>query len=161
MQKTSPFLGFNETAEQAVNFDKTVFPGTRIGKILRASAADPGREGQVRAIGFELFGQHFTALNYPSNCKFTKAVSFVVDCRDQAEVDYSVDCYRDCLSEGKEPRDCGWGRAKFGVFRQIPPTRLIDLMTDPNPNVAARAAAAMMTMQKIDIETLERAVFAA
>lgn len=153
MQKISPFLWFNGTAEKAIDFYATVFPGTKIGKIMRASSAGPGPEGQVLTIGFELFGQQFTALNYPSDFKFTEAVSFVVDCKDQAEVDY----YWDCLSEGGEPRDCGWVRDKFGVFWQITPTRLIDLMTDPDPNIAARAATAMMTMQKIDIARLEQA----
>ena len=113
-----------------------------------------GPEGSVLTIGFELFGRKFTAFNFPTDFKFTEAVSFVVDCKDQAEVDY----YWDCLSEGGEPRDCGWIRDRFGVFWQITPTRLIELMTDSDPDVAARAATAMMTMQKIDIAALERAV---
>ncbi len=116
----------------------------------------PGPDRKDLTIGFELFGQQFTALNYPSDFTFTEAVSFVVDCTDQAEVDY----YWDCLSDGGEPRDCGWVRDRFGVFWQITPTRLVELMTDPDPDIATRAATAMMTMQKINIAALERAVAA-
>lgn len=154
MQKISPFLWFNQTAEEAVNFYVSVFADAKIGKIMRASAAGPGPKGRVLTIGFELFGREFTAFNFPSEFAFTEAVSFVVNCRDQAEVDY----YWDCLSEGGEARDCGWVRDRFGVFWQITPTRLMELMTDPDPTIAARAATAMMTMQKIDIDQLERAV---
>ncbi|WP_412777692.1 VOC family protein [Thalassospira lucentensis] len=153
-QKISPFLWFNGCAEDAVNFYTSVFAEAKIGKTMRASKAGPGPEGSVLTIGFELFGRKFTAFNFPTDFKFTEAVSFVVDCKDQAEVDY----YWDCLSEGGEPRDCGWIRDRFGVFWQITPTRLIELMTDSDPDVAARAATAMMTMQKIDIAALERAV---
>ncbi|AXO13055.1 MULTISPECIES: VOC family protein [Thalassospira] len=154
MQKISPFLWFDQTAEEAVNFYVSVFADAKIGKVMRASAAGPGPEGRVLTIGFELFGQSFTAFNFPTDFKFTEAVSFVVDCKDQAEVDY----YWDCLSDGGQPRDCGWVKDRFGVFWQITPTRLIELMSDPNPAIAARAATAMMTMQKIDIAALERAV---
>ncbi|HAI31952.1 MAG TPA: hypothetical protein DCM48_20900, partial [Thalassospira sp.] len=125
-----------------------------VGETMRGSSAFADREGSILTIRFELFGQQFVALNFPSDFKFTEAVSFVVDCKDQAEVDY----YWDCLSDGGEPRDCGWVKDRFGVFWQITPTRLIELMSDPNPAIAARAATAMMTMQKIDIAALERAV---
>lgn len=154
MQKISPFLWFDQTAEEAVNFYVSVFADAKVVETMRGSSAFADREGSILTIRFELFGQQFVALNFPSDFKFTEAVSFVVDCKDQAEVDY----YWDCLSEGGEPRDCGWVKDRFGVFWQITPTRLIELMSDPNPAIAARAATAMMTMQKIDIAALERAV---
>ncbi|WP_430473706.1 VOC family protein [Thalassospira lucentensis] len=154
MQKVTPFLWFDGNAEEAINFYASVFPNAKVGDIMRVSKAGPSPEGRVLTIGFELEGQKFTAFNFPSDFKFTEAVSFVVSCKDQAEVDH----YWDRLSEGGEPRDCGWVKDRFGVFWQITPTRLIDLMTDPDPNIAARAATSMMTMQKIDIATLERAV---
>lgn len=157
MQKISPFLWFDGTAEEAVDFYVSVFPNARVGTIMRASSAGPGTEGQVLTISVELEGQRFTAFNFPTEFKFTEAVSFTVDCKDQAEVDH----YWERLSEGGgQTLDCGWLKDRFGVFWQITPTRLIDLMTDPDPNVAARAASAMMTMQKIDIAALERAVAA-
>lgn len=154
MQKISPFLWFDQTAEEAVNFYVSVFADAKVGETMRGSSAFADREGSILTIRFELFGQQFVALNFPSDFKFTEAVSFVVNCKDQAEVDY----YWDCLSDGGEPRDCGWVKDRFGVFWQITPTRLIELMSDPNPAIAARAASAMMTMQKIDIAALERAV---
>ena len=155
-QKISPFLWFNGCAEDAVNFYVSVFPNAKVGTIMRASSAGPGKEGQVLTISVELEGQRFTAFNFPTEFKFTEAVSFTVDCKDQAEVDH----YWERLSEGGQKLDCGWLKDRFGVFWQITPTRLIDLMTDADPNVAARAASAMMTMQKIDIAALERAVAA-
>ena len=87
-QKISPFLWFNGCAEDAVNFYTSVFAEAKIGKTMRASKAGPGPEGSVLTIGFELFGRKFTAFNFPTDFKFTEAVSFVVDCKDQAEVDY-------------------------------------------------------------------------
>ncbi|MEQ8284278.1 VOC family protein [Thalassospira sp.] len=157
MQKISPFLWFDGTAEEAVDFYVSVFPNAKVGTIMRASSAGPGKEGQVLTINVELEGQSFTAFNFPTEFKFTEAVSFTVDCKDQAEVDH----YWERLSEsGGQTLDCGWLKDRYGVFWQITPTRLIELMTDPDPNVAARVASAMMTMQKIDIAALERAVAA-
>ena len=104
-------------------------------------------------VSFELEGQQFTALNGGPQFKFTEAVSFTVSCNDQAEVDY----YWDCLSEGGEPRQCGWVKDRFGLFWQITPVRLIELMNDPDPDVAARVATTMMSMEKFDIARIERA----
>jgi len=153
MQKISPFLWFDGNAEEAVNFYVSVFPNAKIGKILRSSKAGPGPEGNVLTVSFELEGLQFTALNGGSQFRFTEAVSFTVSCNDQAEVDY----YWDCLSEDGEPRQCGWVKDRFGLFWQITPVRLIELMNDPDPDIAARVATTMMSMDKFDIAGIERA----
>lgn len=159
MRKITPFLWFDGQAEQAAEFYVSVFPNSRITRVLRYSEAGSERHGHppgtVMTVAFELDGQRFTALNGGPMFKFTEAVSFVVDCATQDEVDY----YWERLGEGGDPaaQQCGWLKDRYGLSWQIVPRRLLELLSDPNPDTAGRVMQAMMPMQKIDIAALERA----
>ena len=153
MQKISPFLWFDTQAEEAANFYVSVFKNAKLGKVSRYNEAGPGQAGSVMTIEFELDGQPFTALNAGPYFKFNEAVSFVIKCADQAEVDY----YWDRLLEGGTPSQCGWLKDKFGLSWQVTPTQLLELNSDPDPAKAARVMAAMLKMGKIDIAALEAA----
>ncbi len=153
MQKITPFLWFDTQAEEAVNFYTSVFKNARKGKMLRNVEGGPGPAGSVLTASFELEGLEFTALNAGPHFKFNEAISFVVDCKDQDEVDY----FWDKLSEGGEKSQCGWLKDKFGLSWQITPTVLIELMSDPDREKAGRVTQAMLKMSKIDIAALERA----
>ncbi len=152
-QKITPFLWFDQQAEEAANFYASIFPNSRILKVVRCGAAGPGPPGSVLTVEFELQGQTFVALNGGPHFKFTEAVSFVVKCQTQEE----VDLYWDKLSAGGSEVQCGWLKDKFGLSWQIVPTVLPQLLGDPDPQRAARAMQAMMTMKKFDIRALERA----
>jgi predicted 3-demethylubiquinone-9 3-methyltransferase (glyoxalase superfamily) len=157
MQTISPFLWFDGQAEAAATFYVSVFPNSRIHQVLRYGEAGREQHGQapgtVMTVEFELDGQCFTALNGGPHFQFTPAVSFVVHCRTQAEVDH----YWHRLSERGEPeaQQCGWLADRFGLSWQIVPDRLIELLADPA--TAAPAMQALLTMKKIDIDGLERA----
>jgi len=157
MQKISPFLWFDGQAEAAATFYVSVFPNSRIHQVLRYGEAGREQHGQapgtVMTVEFELDGQCFTALNGGPHFQFTPAVSFVVHCRTQAEVDHYW--YR--LSEGGAPeaQQCGWLADRYGLSWQIVPDRLIELLADPA--TAEPAMQAMLTMKKIDIDSLEHA----
>jgi len=153
MQKISPFLWFDNQAEEAMNFYLSVFKDSKAGKIVRYGDAGPGPKGSVMVASFELNGMKFTALNGGPIFKFTEAVSFFVDCETQAEVDH----YWEKLSVGGEPGDCGWLKDKFGLSWQIVPSALPRLLGDPDAAKANRAMQAMMQMKKIDIAGLEAA----
>jgi len=153
MQKISPFLWFDNQAEEAMNFYLSVFKDSKAGKIVRYGDAGPGPKGSVMVVSFELNGMKFTALNGGPIFKFTEAVSFFVDCETQAEVDH----YWEKLSVGGEPGDCGWLKDKFGLSWQIVPSALPRLLGDPDAAKANRAMQAMMQMKKIDIAGLEAA----
>ena len=153
MQKITPFLWFDAQAEEAAKHYVSVFKDGRILKVARYGDAGPGPKGQVMVVEFEIHGQKFTALNGGPRFKFDEAISFVVDCKDQAEVDY----FWDRLSEGGRTSMCGWLKDKFGLSWQIVPRRAIELMTDPDPAKASRANAALLKMTKIDIAAVERA----
>ena len=153
MQKITPFLWFDTQAEEAVNFYTSVFKNAKKGKMLRNVEGGPGPAGSVLTASFELEGLEFTALNAGPHFKFNEAISFVVDCKDQDEVDY----FWDKLSEGGEKSQCGWLKDKFGLSWQITPTVLIKLMSDPDRERAGRVTQAMLKMSKIDIAALERA----
>ena len=154
MQQITPFLWFNNNAEEAVNFYTSVFKDAKILETARYGDAGPGPKGSVMTMKFRLNGLEFVALNGGPNNPFTHAVSFVVNCKDQAELDY----YWDKLVEGGKPVQCGWLVDKFGLSWQITPTILPKLLTDKDPAKAKRAMEAMMKMVKIDIPTLEDAV---
>ena len=153
-QKITPFLTFDNNAEEAANFYTSVFKEASIDDISRYGEGAPAPKGSVMTVSFTLFGQKFTALNGGPHFKFTDGVSFVVNCNNQEEVNY----YWDKLTEGGQEVACGWLRDKFGVSWQITPVRLIELITDKDPVKAKRAMQAMMQMIKIDLPALEKAV---
>lgn len=150
MQKITPFLWFNGNAEEAVKFYTSVFSESKVNSIVRFKQGDQGPEGLVAS--FSLHGQSFTALNGGPQFKFTEAISFVVNCESQKE----VDMYWDKLSEGGQKQQCGWLKDKFGLSWQIVPTVLPKLMGS-NDERSQRAMNELMKMDKIDIAKLERA----
>ena len=145
--RITPFLWFDSNAEEAVGFCMTVFRNSRRLGELRNNGEAPGPKSGILTITFELDGQQFTALNAGPNHKFTDAISFVVRCDTQQEVDY----YWEKLSAGGNEIQCGWLRDRFGLSWQIVPARLPDLIKSPG------AMRAMMKMKKLDIAELERA----
>lgn len=155
MQTISPFLWFDTQAEEAANFYVSIFPNSRITTVSRYPEGAPGPAGGVMTIGFELDGQAFTGLNGGPNFKFTEAVSFVVHCRGQAEVDR----YWDALTaDGGQEVQCGWLKDKYGLSWQIVPQEFLDLISDPDKAKVGRGMAAMMQMVKLDIAKLRAAV---
>jgi predicted 3-demethylubiquinone-9 3-methyltransferase (glyoxalase superfamily) len=146
-------LWFDTVAEQAAEFYTSVFPNSKIVEMTHYGSAGPRREGMVMTVAFELDGQEFVALNGGPDFGFSEAISFVVYCETQEE----VDTYWETLSEGGEEGPCGWLKDKFGLSWQVTPTALPRLLADPDTQKAQRAMAAMLEMKKIDIETLERA----
>ena len=153
MPKITPFLWFDSEAEEAVRFYASIFKSARVGAIARYGAAGPGPAGSVMTIEFELDGQRFTALNGGPHFKFTEAISFVVRCDDQDE----VDTYWEKLSAGGQPGPCSWLKDRYGLSWQIVPTALIELLTDPDPVKSQRVMAAMMKMGRLDIAALRQA----
>jgi predicted 3-demethylubiquinone-9 3-methyltransferase (glyoxalase superfamily) len=159
IRKITPFLWFNSQAEEAVNFYTSIFTNSKIVSISRygkEGAEASGRpEGTVMTMAFELEGQEFVALNGGPMFKFSEAISFVVHCESQEEVDY----YWEKLSaEGDEQaQQCGWLKDKYGLSWQIVPTVLTELLNDPDPEKARRVMETMLKMKKIDIEVLKQA----
>jgi predicted 3-demethylubiquinone-9 3-methyltransferase (glyoxalase superfamily) len=152
-EKITPWLWFDTEGEEAAEFYTSVFPNSKIGQISRYGSAGPRPEGTVMTVSFELDGQKFVALNGGPDFKFNEAVSFKVDCETQEE----VDSYWNTLSEGGEEGPCGWLKDKFGLSWQIVPTRLEELLSDPDRERAQRVMEAMLSMGKIEIAELERA----
>jgi predicted 3-demethylubiquinone-9 3-methyltransferase (glyoxalase superfamily) len=157
MQKITPFLWFNDNAEEAVKFYTSIFKKSKIGKIARYDEAGEkaaGRPaGSVMTIEFEIEGQDFIALNGGPHFKFNEAVSFVVSCKTQTEADY----YWNKLSAGGKEVQCGWLTDKFGLSWQIVPTILGELMSDKDPVKSQRVMEAMLKMVKLDINKLKAA----
>jgi len=153
MPKITPFLWFNDNAEEATNFYTSVFKNSKVLKVLRYGDAGPGPKGSVMTTAFELDGQHFVALNGGPHFTFTPAVSFVVNCDTQVEIDY----FWDKLGEGGKIMQCGWLSDKFGLSWQIVPPLLPQMLEDPDRVKADRVMKAMMQMTKIDIPTLQKA----
>jgi predicted 3-demethylubiquinone-9 3-methyltransferase (glyoxalase superfamily) len=158
MQKITPFLWFDNNAEEAVNFYVSIFKNSKLGKVTRyneASSKAAGRpEGSVMTMAFELEGQNFTAINGGPHFKFTEAISFVVDCESQEEVDYF---WNTLTADGGQESQCGWLKDKYGLSWQITPRVLIEMIGDKDPQKAQRVMEAMLQMKKIDIATLQRA----
>ena len=153
-QRITPFLWFDSQAEAAANFYVAIFPKSQIIGATHYGDAGPGPKGTVMTIGFELAGQSFTALNGGPMFKFNEALSLVVHCETQAEVDH----YWERLSAGGgKTSQCAWLKDKFGVSWQIVPNALIELMQDKDPEKAMRVMQAMLQMTKIDIAKLEAA----
>lgn len=149
----TPCLWFDTEGEEAANFYTSLFPSSKILDVAHYGAGAPRPEGMVMTVTFELDGQKFVALNGGPDFKFNEAISFQVSCRDQDEVDR----YWNALSEGGEQGPCGWLKDRFGVSWQVIPTRLDELLSDPDREKAQRVMAAMLSMGKIEIEGLERA----
>ena len=153
MRKITPFLWFDDQAEEAAEFYVSVFDQGEVVEITRYGEAGPGPKGSVMTVTFELEGQRFIALNGGPLFKFDEAISFVVDCDTQDEVDR----FWEKLSEGGETGQCGWLKDKYGLSWQVVPTILDELMTDEDAEKARRATEAMLKMQKLDIAELKRA----
>ena len=158
MQKITPFLWFDDNAEEAVIFYTSIFKNSKIGDVARygdEGAKVAGRpKGSVMTISFELDGQKFAALNGGPVFKFTPAISFVVECKTQEEVDE----FWEKLSAGGEKGRCGWLKDQYGVSWQIVPTVLGEMMQDKDAKKSERVMKAMLQMDKIDIKGLKQAV---
>ncbi|GAA3044732.1 VOC family protein [Streptomyces glomeratus] len=147
-------LWFDGQAEEAADFYVSVFKNSRLGRVGRYTDAGPGPAGSVMAVEFVANGQKFVALNGGPQFTFSEAISFQIFCDDQDEVDH----YWNRLTEGGgEPGPCGWLKDRYGLSWQVVPARLIELISDPDPEKAARTTQVMMTMSKLDIAALEKA----
>jgi predicted 3-demethylubiquinone-9 3-methyltransferase (glyoxalase superfamily) len=157
MQKITPFLWFDDNVEEAVKFYTSIFKNSKIGKIARYDKAGEkaaGRPaGSVMTIEFQLEGQEFVALNGGPHFKFTEAISFVVNCQAQEEVDY----YWEKLSEEGKEVQCGWLKDKYGLSWQVVPTILPELLSDKDAAKSQRVMEAMLQMVKLDIKKLKQA----
>ncbi len=153
IQKITPFLWFDHQAEEAVAFYTSIFEDSKIKRVVRYSDAGPGPAGSVMTIDFQLEGQSFAALNGGPHFKFTEAISFVVHCQTQQE----VDTYWEKLSADGGEVQCGWIKDKFGLSWQIVPTLLLELLSDPDPEKVARVMKAMLKMQKLEMHALQQA----
>lgn len=157
MQKITPFLWYEDKAEEAANFYVSIFKNSKIGGITRydeeGSKAAGRPKGTVMTIEFQLDGQEFVAINGGPQFKFTEAVSFVVNCETQAEVDE----FWEKLSAGGEEVQCGWLKDKYGLSWQVVPTVLTGMLQDNDPAKAQRVMKAMLQMKKIDIPALKQA----
>ena len=154
LQKITPFLWFDSQAEEAAAFYVSLFPNSRIISVHRYPEGAPMPAGTAMLVVFELDGVQFEAMNAGPHFKFNEAISFMIDCADQAEVDHYWD---GLVAGGGEPSQCGWLKDRYGLSWQVTPRRLIELNTSKDPGVAERSMAAMMTMSKIDIAALEEA----
>jgi predicted 3-demethylubiquinone-9 3-methyltransferase (glyoxalase superfamily) len=152
-QRITPFLWFDHQAEEAAMFYTSVFRNSKIEAIARYGEAGPGPKGSVMTVAFELDGQKFTALNGGPVFKFTEAVSFVVHCDTQQEVDEMWEK----LSAGGQEIECGWVKDKYGLSWQIVPTVLIKMMQDQDAARKERVMRAMLRMKKLDVAGLEAA----
>jgi predicted 3-demethylubiquinone-9 3-methyltransferase (glyoxalase superfamily) len=153
MQRITPFLWFDTRAEDAAKFYTSVFRKSKLGRVTRYGDGAPMPKGTVMTAPFKIEGMDFVALNGGPHYKITPAVSFVVNCATQKEVDY----YWDRLVAGGEPVQCGWLTDKFGVSWQIVPTALIKMLGDKDPRKASRVMKAMLKMIKLDLPLLQRA----
>jgi len=153
MKKITPFLWFNDNAEEAMQFYLSIFPNSHANGLSRYPEGTPGPLGSVMTVSFNLNGQEFVGLNGGPEYKFTPAISFVINCDSQEEIDY----FWDKLSEGGMQIECGWLQDKFGVSWQVVPNQLIDLLAGADQARTQRIMAAVMQMKKLDLATLEKA----
>jgi predicted 3-demethylubiquinone-9 3-methyltransferase (glyoxalase superfamily) len=154
MSKITTCLWFNGQAEAAANLYVSLFPNSKVGKITKYPEGTPGQPGTVMSVEFELDGARFVGLNGGPEFTFSEAVSFQIDCKDQAEVDRY---WTALLADGGEESVCGWLKDRFGLSWQVVPSLLPKLMGDPDKAKANRVTAAMMQMKKIDVAKLEEA----
>jgi predicted 3-demethylubiquinone-9 3-methyltransferase (glyoxalase superfamily) len=148
MQKITPFLWFDTQAEEAMNFYTSIFKNSKVLGVTR------GPNERAMSVKFELEGQEFIGLNAGPQFKFNEAISFLVDCKTQEEVD---ELWEKLTADGGEESMCGWLKDKYGLSWQIIPTALSEMLSDPDPEKAGRVMQAMLKMNKIDIQGLERA----
>lgn len=153
MHKITPFLWFDGRAEEAASFYTSVFKNSKLGRIARYGDAGPGAKGTVMSASFEIDGQEFVALNGGPQFEFTPAISFLVHCETQDEVDYLWEK----LSDGGQEIQCGWVTDRFGVTWQIVPTILGQLLADKDSAKVSRVMKAMLQMKKLDIDRLKQA----
>jgi predicted 3-demethylubiquinone-9 3-methyltransferase (glyoxalase superfamily) len=153
MHRITPFLWFDGQAEEAARFYTSIFKNSKVGSVTRYGDAGPGPKGTVMTIAFQLDGQEFIALNGGPEFAFTEAVSFVVNCDTQDEIDY----FWEKLSDGGRQIQCGWLKDKYGLSWQIFPTRLSKMLQDHNPETTNRVMQAVLQMVKPDIMRLEQA----
>lgn len=153
MQKITPFLWFDNQAEEAANFYVSIFKNSKIGEIRRYGDAGPGPKGSVMTISFQLEGEQFVALNGGPHFKFTPAISLFVNCETQQEVD---ELWEKLLAGGRKDR-CGWLQDKFGLSWQIIPKQLMEMLGDKDPAKSQNVMNAMLQMDKIDVDELKRA----
>ncbi len=146
-------LWFDTEAEEAANHYCSIFEDSKLGGITRYTDAGPGPAGQVLTVEFELNGHPFVGLNGGPQFSFDEAISFQIPCEDQEEVDY----YWSRLSDGGEEGPCGWVKDRFGLSWQVIPKGLPELLSDPDPERAARATQAMLSMQKLDVDAIRKA----
>ena len=154
MPKISPFLWFNDQAEEAANFYCSVFKNSRVLHISRYGDAGPGPKGSAMVVDFELDGQRFLALNGGPQYKFSEAISFSVECETQQELD---EFWNKLTASGGQPGPCGWLKDKYGLSWQVNPTILGRMFSDPDPEKSKRVMEAMMKMKKIVIADLQKA----
>lgn len=153
MPTITPNLWFDTEAEEAARFYVSVFPNSEITRILNYGEAGMREAGMVMTVDFILDGQPFTAINGGLQFQFDEAISFLVECADQKEVDH----YWRRLTEGGEEGPCGWLKDRYGVSWQVVPTGLGELLADPDPQRAERATAAMLAMKKLDLAVISAA----
>ena len=153
MPAITPFLWFDDNAEDAMNFYISVFPDSKVLAVSRYSEGGPGPSGAVMVASFELSGRRFMALNGGPVFQYTEAVSFVIDCETQEEVNF----FWSKLSAAGEESRCGWLKDKFGLSWQVVPVVLIEMLADKDIAKAKRVMQAMLQMDKIDIPTLKKA----
>ncbi len=152
-QKITTFLWFDNNAQEAMQFYTSIFKDSKILGVSRYGEAGPGPEGTVMSGSFELEGQQFLALNGGPRFKFTEAISLLISCETQEEIDY----FWQQLSAGGQPQQCGWLKDKFGLSWQVVPSVLGQLMQDKDPQKSKRVMAAMLEMVKLDIARLQAA----
>jgi predicted 3-demethylubiquinone-9 3-methyltransferase (glyoxalase superfamily) len=153
MRKITPCLWFDTEGEEAARFYTSVFPNSKIVEVAHYGEAGPRRAGMVMTVSFELDGAEFIALNGGPDFTFNESISLQVNCESQEE----VDAFWSKLSEGGEEGPCGWLKDKYGVSWQIIPTVLTELISDPDREKSQRVMRAMLSMQKIEIDALQRA----
>jgi predicted 3-demethylubiquinone-9 3-methyltransferase (glyoxalase superfamily) len=153
VQKITPFLWFDNNAEEAMNFYVSIFKNSKILNLVRYGDAGPGPKGTVMTGTFQLDGQEFMALNGGPHFKFTEAISLFINCETQDEVDW----FWEKLSEGGEKVQCGWLKDKYGLSWQVVPTVLVEMLQDKDPEKSKRVMEAMLQMKKIDIKGLKQA----
>lgn len=152
-QKITPFLWFNGQAEEAAGFYVSLFEDSAVTQVVRYGASGPGPEGTAMTVAFRLAGQHFVALNAGPQFSFTEAVSFVINCDTQAE----IDALWSRLTEGGTPGQCGWLKDRYGLSWQVVPSELPALLRGQDAAGASRVMQALFGMHKIDVETLRQA----
>lgn len=154
MPRVSPMLWYVDQAEEAANLYVSLFPNSKIGNVARYAEDMPGKAGSVMVVEFNLDGQRFSALNGGPHDDFNDAISLVIDCKDQQEVDHY---WNGLIAGGGKAVQCGWLKDPFGVSWQVVPRQLVELMSSADKAQNQRVAEAMMKMVKLDVDALERA----